>query len=80
MPWIKLPRVAQQLLSPTVYPPSRMPIACESHFSGHVPPPDNVISSYFLKEGRVSEAGTHDELLSLRGDYYEYVQLQALNK
>ncbi|KAI9573606.1 ste6-like protein [Boletus coccyginus] len=34
---------------------------------------------YFLKEGRVSEAGTHDELLSLRGDYYEYVQLQALN-
>ncbi|KAF9242534.1 P-loop containing nucleoside triphosphate hydrolase protein [Melanogaster broomeanus] len=35
---------------------------------------------YFLKEGRVSEAGTHDELLSLRGDYYEYVQLQDLNK
>ncbi|KAH0832051.1 ste6-like protein [Lanmaoa asiatica] len=35
---------------------------------------------YFLKEGRVSEAGTHDELLSLRGDYYEYVQLQALSK
>ncbi|KAF9242532.1 P-loop containing nucleoside triphosphate hydrolase protein [Melanogaster broomeanus] len=35
---------------------------------------------YFLKEGRVSEAGTHDELLSLHGDYYEYVQLQALNK
>ncbi|KAF9230206.1 P-loop containing nucleoside triphosphate hydrolase protein [Melanogaster broomeanus] len=35
---------------------------------------------YFLKDGRVSEAGTHDELLSLRGDYYQYVQLQALNK
>ncbi|KAF9221679.1 P-loop containing nucleoside triphosphate hydrolase protein [Gyrodon lividus] len=35
---------------------------------------------YFLKEGRVSEAGTHDELLSLHGDYYEYVQLQALGK
>ncbi|KAF9242531.1 P-loop containing nucleoside triphosphate hydrolase protein [Melanogaster broomeanus] len=35
---------------------------------------------YFLKEGRVSETGTHDELLSLRGDYYEYVQLQGLNK
>ncbi|KAF9242529.1 ste6-like protein [Melanogaster broomeanus] len=35
---------------------------------------------YFLKEGRVSEAGTHDELLSLRGNYYEYVQLQALDK
>lgn len=35
---------------------------------------------YFIKEGRVSEAGTHDHLLSLRGDYYEYVQLQALSK
>jgi len=35
---------------------------------------------YFIKEGHVSEAGTHDELLSLRGDYYEYVQLQALSK
>ncbi|KAG6377083.1 P-loop containing nucleoside triphosphate hydrolase protein [Boletus reticuloceps] len=34
---------------------------------------------YFIKEGRVSEAGTHDELLSLRGGYYEYVQLQALS-
>ncbi|KAL4079028.1 P-loop containing nucleoside triphosphate hydrolase protein [Scleroderma citrinum] len=34
--------------------------------------------SYFLKEGRVSEAGTHDELLALKGDYYEYVQLQSL--
>ncbi|KAF8555696.1 P-loop containing nucleoside triphosphate hydrolase protein, partial [Imleria badia] len=33
---------------------------------------------YFIKEGHVSEAGTHDELLSLRGDYHEYVQLQAL--
>ncbi|KAI6030747.1 P-loop containing nucleoside triphosphate hydrolase protein [Pisolithus orientalis] len=33
---------------------------------------------YFIKEGRVSEAGTHDELLALRGDYYEYVQLQVL--
>ncbi|KAF8546860.1 P-loop containing nucleoside triphosphate hydrolase protein [Imleria badia] len=35
---------------------------------------------YFIKEGRVTEAGTHDELLSLRGDCYEYVQLQTLNK
>ncbi|KAF9238096.1 P-glycoprotein-like protein [Melanogaster broomeanus] len=33
-----------------------------------------------LKEGRVSEAGTHDELLSLRKDYYQYVQLQALSR
>jgi len=35
---------------------------------------------YFIKEGCVSEAGTHDELLALRGGYYEYVQLQALSK
>ena len=37
-------------------------------------------SSYFIKEGRVAEKGTHDELINLRGDYYEYVQLQALSK
>ena len=36
--------------------------------------------SYFIKDGTVSESGTHDELLSLRGGYYEYVQLQALSK
>jgi hypothetical protein len=35
--------------------------------------------SYFIKEGTVSECGTHDELIARRGDYYEYVQLQALN-
>ena len=35
---------------------------------------------YFIKEGRVSEAGTHDQLIALRGGYYEYVQLQALSK
>ncbi|KIL59283.1 hypothetical protein M378DRAFT_27062 [Amanita muscaria Koide BX008] len=35
---------------------------------------------YFIKEGRVSESGTHDQLLSKKGDYYEYVQLQALSK
>lgn len=46
----------------------------------HVVSSDNGVPSYFIKEGRVSEAGTHDELLSLRGDYYEYVQLQALSK
>jgi ATP-binding cassette subfamily B (MDR/TAP) protein 1 len=36
--------------------------------------------SYFLKEGRVSEYGTHDQLIAKKGDYYEYVQLQALSK
>ncbi|KAJ6585057.1 P-loop containing nucleoside triphosphate hydrolase protein [Mycena capillaripes] len=35
---------------------------------------------YFIKEGRVSESGTHDQLLARRGDYYEFVQLQALSK
>jgi ATP-binding cassette subfamily B (MDR/TAP) protein 1 len=35
--------------------------------------------SYFIKEGRVSESGTHDQLLAQRGDYFEYVQLQALS-
>lgn len=35
--------------------------------------------SYFIKEGRVSESGTHDQLLTQRGDYFEYVQLQALS-
>ncbi|KIK49186.1 hypothetical protein CY34DRAFT_797578 [Suillus luteus UH-Slu-Lm8-n1] len=35
---------------------------------------------YFIKEGRVSESGTHDELIARRGDYYEFVQLQALSK
>ncbi|KAJ8520713.1 hypothetical protein ONZ45_g2501 [Pleurotus djamor] len=35
---------------------------------------------YFIKEGRVSEYGTHGQLLSKKGDYYEYVQLQALSK
>jgi len=36
--------------------------------------------SYFIKDGQVSESGTHDQLLDQRGDYYEYVQLQALSK
>jgi ATP-binding cassette subfamily B (MDR/TAP) protein 1 len=35
---------------------------------------------YFIKDGTVSESGTHDELLAKCGDYYEYVQLQALSK
>ncbi|KAF8574905.1 multidrug resistance protein 1 [Ramaria rubella] len=35
---------------------------------------------YFIREGKVSESGTHSELLALRGGYYEYVQLQVLSK
>ena len=38
------------------------------------------LSRYFIKDGAVSEFGTHDELLALKGGYYEYVQLQALSK
>ncbi|TCD63929.1 GTPase-activating protein [Steccherinum ochraceum] len=35
---------------------------------------------YFIKDGTVSESGTHDQLLAQQGGYYEYVQLQALSK
>ena len=38
------------------------------------------VHSYFIKGGCVSESGTHDQLLQKRGDYYDYVQLQALGK
>ena len=38
------------------------------------------LRSYFLKDGVVSESGTHDELLALKGGYAEFVQMQALNK
>ncbi|KAF9649396.1 P-loop containing nucleoside triphosphate hydrolase protein [Thelephora ganbajun] len=34
---------------------------------------------YFITEGIVSEYGTHEQLLALRGGYYEYVQLQDLS-
>ncbi|KAI6025403.1 hypothetical protein PISMIDRAFT_16306 [Pisolithus microcarpus 441] len=35
---------------------------------------------HFIKDDHVSEAGSHDELLTLRGDYYEHVQLQVLKE
>jgi len=34
---------------------------------------------YFISEGAVSEYGTHEQLLALKGGYYEYVQLQDLS-
>jgi len=34
---------------------------------------------FFVKNGTISESGTHDQLLAKHGDYYEYVQLQALS-
>ncbi|KAF5337587.1 hypothetical protein D9611_014796 [Ephemerocybe angulata] len=40
----------------------------------------NADTIYFIKEGSVSESGTHDQLIAKRGDYFEYVQLQALTK
>ncbi|KAK0459997.1 ste6-like protein [Desarmillaria tabescens] len=35
---------------------------------------------YFIKDGGVSESGTHDQLIAQKGDYYEFVQMQALSK
>jgi len=40
----------------------------------------DALPSYFIKEGRVSECGTHDKLIAMRGDYYMYVQQQGLGK
>lgn len=34
----------------------------------------------FIKEGKITESGTHDELLSLKGDYFRYYSLQNINK
>ncbi|KIY73235.1 ste6-like protein [Cylindrobasidium torrendii FP15055 ss-10] len=34
---------------------------------------------YFIKDGKVAEWGTHDELINRKGHYYEFVQLQALS-
>lgn len=39
----------------------------------------NADNIYFVKDGSISESGTHDQLIAKRGDYYAYVQLQALN-
>ncbi|KAF5346861.1 hypothetical protein D9756_010551 [Leucocoprinus leucothites] len=35
---------------------------------------------FFVKNGQISESGTHNELLALRGDYHDYVQLQTLQQ
>ena len=34
----------------------------------------------FVKEGKITESGTHDELLSLKGDYFRYYSLQNINR
>ncbi|KAJ7064133.1 P-loop containing nucleoside triphosphate hydrolase protein [Mycena amicta] len=33
---------------------------------------------YFIKEGVISECGTHDELLEMKGDYAGFVRMQGL--
>lgn len=33
----------------------------------------------FVKEGKITESGTHEELLSLKGDYFKYYSLQNIN-
>lgn len=35
---------------------------------------------YFIKDGQVTEVGTHQELLAAKGGYYELVVLQTLSK
>jgi hypothetical protein len=70
----------QQSLSHIVYPPSKMPIACEAIILLYTHCLLTVLPSYFIKEGRVFESGTHDELTAKRGAYYEYTQLQQLSK
>jgi len=40
----------------------------------------NADQIYFIKDGRVFESGTHDELTTKRGAYFEYTQLQQLGK
>lgn len=35
---------------------------------------------YVFDNGKVTESGTHSELLALRGKYYELVELQSLEK
>ncbi|OLL22650.1 Leptomycin B resistance protein pmd1 [Neolecta irregularis DAH-3] len=35
---------------------------------------------YFFEAGKVLEQGTHNELIALRGKYFEMVQMQQLDK
>ena len=74
-------RVGLQLPSPIGYRPFKMQISCTKLLSSLVVYYWRLLtSSYFIQEGRVSESGTHDQLIAKRGDYYEYVQLQSLSR
>ena len=55
-----------------------MRTTCETPFPDAFLSNDEFVGRYFIKEGRVSEEGTHDELRARKGDYYEYCMLQAL--
>lgn len=79
--WIKQRRGGQPSLLPIVYRRSKTLIECEwtpLHFQWTYG--SSTCRRYFIKDGRVSESGTHDHLISRKGDYYEYVQLQVLSR
>jgi hypothetical protein len=67
------------LPSRTGFPPSRMLIACEYRCPSSDSPTFLTQPRYFIKDGKVSESGTHEQLLALRGGYYEYTALQNLS-
>ncbi len=35
---------------------------------------------FYFKDGSIAETGTHQELIDLRGGYYELAQLQSLSQ
>ena len=35
---------------------------------------------FFMKEGEITEVGTHNELMELKGNYYEYYTTQKRNE
>ena len=79
MRWTRRPKGERQSLSHIDFRRSKMLTKCEC-FEMYNRRLADLISSFFIKEGKVSECGTHDQLIAMRGDYYDYVQLQVLSK
>jgi len=79
MLWTKQPRDKQQSPSHIGFQLSKTLTKCEAH-TNKIDIHANLISSFFIKGGKVSEFGTHDQLISRRGDYHDYVHLQGLSK